>query len=85
MPLFALMSHWMALLSRRFARQRWAGPTGVALALVASCSVLAAEDFLPPEQAFRVSAHRVAPDRAEVLVRIAAGYYVYREPLRFQA
>ena len=85
MPLFALMSHWMALLSRRFTRQRWAGPTGVALALVASCSVLAAEDFLPPEQAFRVSAHRVAPDRAEVLVRIAAGYYVYREPLRFQA
>ena len=45
----------------------------------------AADDFLPPEQAFRVEARMVASDRAEVTVRIAAGYYVYREPFRFSA
>lgn len=45
----------------------------------------AADDFLPPEQAFRVEARMVAVDRAEVTVRIAAGYYVYREPFRFSA
>jgi thiol:disulfide interchange protein DsbD len=43
----------------------------------------AADDFLPPEQAFQVSAQMVAADRIEVLVRIAPGYYAYREPLRF--
>ncbi len=45
----------------------------------------AADDFLPPEQAFKVSARMVAADRIEVLVGIAPGYYVYREPLRFTA
>lgn len=45
----------------------------------------AADDFLPPEQAFQVSAQMVAADRIEVLVRIAPGYYAYREPLRFTA
>ena len=45
----------------------------------------AADDFLPPEQAFKVSAQMVAADRIEVLVRIAPGYYAYREPLRFTA
>jgi len=45
----------------------------------------AADDFLPPEQAFKVSAQMVAVDRIEVLVRIAPGYYAYREPLRFTA
>ena len=45
----------------------------------------AADEFLPPEQAFKVSAQMVAVDRIEVLVRIAPGYYAYREPLRFTA
>jgi len=45
----------------------------------------AADDFLPPEQAFQVSAQMVAPDRAEVRVLIAPGYYVYREPFKFTA
>ncbi|MBL8352265.1 MAG: protein-disulfide reductase DsbD [Burkholderiaceae bacterium] len=46
---------------------------------------LAADDFLPPEQAFRVSARMLAADRAEVSVLITPGYYLYREPLRFGA
>jgi len=45
----------------------------------------AADDFLPPEQAFQVSAQLLAPDRAELRIRIASGYYLYREPLRFSA
>ena len=46
---------------------------------------LAADDFLPPEQAFRVEAQLLTPDRAEVTVRVMPGYYVYREPFRFSA
>lgn len=45
----------------------------------------AADDFLPPEQAFRVEARMLAADRAEVTVRVTSGYYVYREPFRFTA
>lgn len=42
-------------------------------------------DFLPPEQAFQVSGRLVTAGRAEVLVQIAPGYYVYRDPFRFSA
>jgi len=48
-------------------------------------SVPAAEEFLPPEQAFQVSARLLTPGRAEVLITIAPGYYLYRESLRFSA
>jgi len=44
----------------------------------------AAEDFLPPERAFMSRAAMVAPDRAEVVFTIASGYYVYREPFKFE-
>ncbi|MEN9704468.1 MAG: hypothetical protein RLZZ393_347 [Pseudomonadota bacterium] len=42
-----------------------------------------AEDFLPPEQAFRVDARATAPDRIEVTYGIAKGYYLYRNKLKF--
>ena len=45
----------------------------------------AAEDFLPPEQAFKVSARVLDSGHAEVLLRIAPGYYVYRDSFRFDA
>ena len=45
----------------------------------------AAEDFLPPEQAFKVSARVLDGGHAEILLRIAPGYYVYRDPFRFDA
>ncbi len=44
-----------------------------------------AEDFLPPEQAFRFSARAVAPDAIELSWAIAPGYYMYREQFRFVA
>ena len=45
------------------------------IGLLLPLAVWAADDFLPPEQAFKVSARLLAADRAEVLVRIASGYY----------
>ena len=54
------------------------------IGLLLPLAVWAADDFLPPEQAFKVSARLLAADRAEVLVRIAPGYYVYRDPFRLQ-
>ena len=45
----------------------------------------AADDFLEPEKAFMVSARIVDAGKAEVLIRIAPGYYLYREPFRFTA
>ncbi|HWV03113.1 protein-disulfide reductase DsbD [Ralstonia sp.] len=40
---------------------------------------LAADDFLPPEQAFRFSATQVDGQTVEVKFAIADGYYMYRE------
>ena len=44
-----------------------------------------AQEFLPPEQAFRFSARAVAPDAVEFSWQIAPGYYMYREQFRFVA
>jgi thioredoxin:protein disulfide reductase len=54
-------------------------------ACLAALPARAADDFLPPEQAFRVEARMLAADRAEVTVQVTPGYYVYREPFRFTA
>ena len=45
----------------------------------------AAEDFLPPEQAFVFSARALDARTVEVVFDIAAGYYLYREPFAFAA
>ncbi len=60
-------------------------PAALMAALFCAPLVHAAEQFLPPEQAFQVRAAMVSAQRAEVQVRIAEGYYVYREPLRVTA
>ena len=59
----------------------------MALILVAlgSGGSYAAEDFLPPEQAFKVTARMADAGHAEIRWRIAPGYYLYREPFRFSA
>ena len=54
-------------------------------ALFATVPAMAADDFLPPEQAFRVTGQMVTAERAEVTLEITGGYYVYREPFRFTA
>ncbi len=45
----------------------------------------AAEDFLPPEQAFRFEARALDERTVEVGFRIADGYYLYREQFKFAA
>ncbi|MES2041719.1 MAG: protein-disulfide reductase DsbD [Pseudomonadota bacterium] len=44
-----------------------------------------AEDFLDPEEAFKVSARMVEPGMAEVTFTIADGYYLYRERFKFSS
>ncbi|MGO4381416.1 protein-disulfide reductase DsbD [Pseudoduganella sp. RAF53_2] len=48
-------------------------------------TALAADDFLEPEAAFRVSARMVDSAHAEVRFDIAEGYYMYRERFAFSA
>ncbi|WP_295454721.1 protein-disulfide reductase DsbD [uncultured Thiodictyon sp.] len=57
----------------------WAG----LLLLIVGISALAADDFLPPEQAFEVSAQPDGPDAVRVRWLIAEGYYLYQGKLRF--
>jgi thiol:disulfide interchange protein DsbD len=55
-----------------------------------ACTVLLAparadDDFLPPEQAFKLSARMLDAHTAEVSYAIADGYYMYRERFKFTA
>lgn len=45
----------------------------------------AAEDFLPPEQAFRIEARVLDARNVEIAFRITDGYYLYREQFKFAA
>ena len=54
-------------------------------ALVAALPGHAADEFLEPEKAFVVTARLADAGKAEVLIRIEPGYYLYREPFRFSA
>ena len=46
---------------------------------------LAADDFLPPEQAFRFEARMLAGNQVEVVFNVADGYYLYHERFAFAA
>lgn len=79
---------WLGWLSRASAVSGWRRPLLCLLFVLSGLALWpahAADDFLPPEQAFRVEARMLAADRAEVTVRVTSGYYVYREPFRFTA
>ena len=43
------------------------------------------EEFLPPEQAFKLSAKQIANNKIEITYKIADGYYLYRERFAFSA
>jgi thioredoxin:protein disulfide reductase len=60
--------------------------TGLLLTMLALVAAAYAEDdFLPPEQAFRVSAQTANAHTIIVNFQIADGYYLYRERLGFKA
>ncbi len=46
---------------------------------------MAADDFLPPEQAFRFEARMLAGNQVEVVFNVADGYYLYHERFAFAA
>lgn len=63
---------------------------GLLLALVLAVTLLAtrtaaADEFLPPEEAFQFSAKLLDADTVEVRYAIADGYYMYRERFAFRA
>ncbi|MBK5966161.1 thiol:disulfide interchange protein [Thiocystis minor] len=57
----------------------------VLLAIGAGFPVLAQDDFLLPDQAFRVSGRADGPDTVRVRWEIADGYYLYASKFRFQS
>ena len=57
----------------------------IGLVLVLPRLAAAAEDFLPPEQAFRFEARALDERTVEVAYTVADGYYMYREQFRFAA
>jgi len=50
-----------------------------------SAFALGADEILPPNQAFKVSAKAIAADRVEISWDIAEGYYLYRNKMRFES
>ena len=62
-----------------------AGWLSLSLLLLGSAAHGAGEDFLPPEQAFKVSARAAGERSLEVTFSAAPGYYLYREQFRFEA
>ncbi len=80
--------------STRPLRRRGSGRSGPMLALVAFCQVLAlvpslalgaADEFLQPDQAFRISGEAAGPDAVIVRWDIEPGYYMYRSKFRFDS
>jgi thiol:disulfide interchange protein DsbD len=64
-------------------RARIAG-FAVLASLTAVVTASAAEDFLPPDQAFQVGAIATAPDRVEVIFTVHPGYYLYRSRMKYK-
>ncbi|MBA3598229.1 MAG: protein-disulfide reductase DsbD [Methylibium sp.] len=56
-----------------------------ALLLCAPGLAAAAEDFLPPEEAFRFDARAIDARTVEIGFTVADGYYLYREQFAFEA
>ena len=52
---------------------------------LAAVPATAAEDFLPPEQAFRFEARALDARNVEIAFTVASGYYLYREKFAFAA
>ena len=57
----------------------------VAMLLMSSMGARAAEQFLPPEQAFQFAVRAADASHVEVSFTIAPGYYLYREQFKFAA
>ena len=56
----------------------------VCLSLFFASLSVGAQNFLPPEEAFKVVAEYVSVDQILITVKPAKGYYIYRESLKFK-
>jgi thioredoxin:protein disulfide reductase len=54
-----------------------------AASVAALGSSTSGDEFLPPDEAFKVGASATAPDRIEVIFQVHPGYYLYRGKLKF--
>ena len=63
----------------------WLQLLAALLLLAAVQAGRAAQDFLEPEQAFKVSARALDERHVEVTFEVAPGYYLYREQFKFEA
>ncbi len=57
------------------------------LSLLSSSAIaaLSADEILPPDQAFKVTAKALTTDQIEITFDIAEGYYLYRNKMRFES
>jgi thiol:disulfide interchange protein DsbD len=78
-------SMMLAFCRRRFAAWRAMLLFLPFLLLPCARPALADDGFLPPEQAFRLSARMLDASSAEVKFAVADGYYLYRERFSFKA
>ncbi|HLO94807.1 MAG TPA: protein-disulfide reductase DsbD [Burkholderiaceae bacterium] len=63
----------------------WLRACLVSLLLLLGASAVFADDFLEPEQAFKLAARVLDDKSVELRVSIAPGYYMYREQFQFLA
>jgi thiol:disulfide interchange protein DsbD len=63
----------------------WLRLVSALLLLVLAQGSRAADEFLPPEKAFEVSARVLDERSVEVVFKVAPGYYLYREQFKFSA
>ena len=56
--------------------------TAALMTLCVTGTTWAADDFLEPQQAFKLAARSTAPDSVELLFVVAPGHYLYREAFR---
>ncbi|CAN5343857.1 protein-disulfide reductase DsbD [soil metagenome] len=63
----------------------WLRALAVSLLLPAAFGALAADEFLDPEVAFKLSARAVDEKSVELNFEVAPGYYLYREQFKFEA
>jgi thiol:disulfide interchange protein DsbD len=63
----------------------WLRLAALALALVGTQCVRAADDFLDPEVAFKLDARALDDRTVEVIFTAVPGYYLYRDQFKFEA
>jgi len=81
----AVLTRFAALAGLAAALFAPALPAADAPGLFATGGPASCGEYLCPDDAFQVTAEATAPDRIEVDFRVAKGYYLYRDKMKFRA